>query len=441
VSTFKIGRLPQDDASNGWSRILPPRTPRPPLEGERQADWLVLGAGFAGLAAAQRLAHNRPNETVMVLEAGAVGEGASGRNSGFAIDLPHNVGSSLEELQGSRRFMRLARAAIGHLETEVRAHGIDCGWARRGKYHAAVSAAGVADVLEPVTRELEALEEAYEWVEGDALRAALGTGHFRAAVYTPGCVLMNPAALTRGLADSLPETVTLHEGSPVTAMEHRNGITLITPRGRVTAPRLILAVNSFADQFGCYAGELMSFAAHASLSRPLTPAEREAYGVERDWGMTPANAFAGITMRYTPDHRILIRQDIHYCPAARTSAAKRRRVAATHKRLFDARFPMLPEVEMEHTWTGYPCLSRNGAPGFGQVAPTIHTAVCQNAVGVTKGTIGGILAADLACGLDNPLIADMQSLGRPVKLPPRPFVDLGAIARMRWEVWRARAEA
>ena len=35
-----------------------------------------------------------------------------GRNSGFAIDLPHNVGSSLDELDGSHRFMRLARYAI-----------------------------------------------------------------------------------------------------------------------------------------------------------------------------------------------------------------------------------------------------------------------------------------------------------------------------------------
>ena len=34
----------------------------------------------------------------------------------FAIDLPHNVGSSLEELEGSHKFMRLARAAIEHLE-------------------------------------------------------------------------------------------------------------------------------------------------------------------------------------------------------------------------------------------------------------------------------------------------------------------------------------
>jgi glycine/D-amino acid oxidase-like deaminating enzyme len=109
--------------------------------------------------------------------------------------------------------------------------------------------------------------------------------------------------------------------------------------------------------------------------------------------------------------------------------------------LFDKRFPMLPAVEMEHTWSGFVCLSRNSAPGFGQLAPNVWSAVCQNAMGVTKGTFGGILAADMACGVDNPLIGDMQSLGEPGILPPRPFLGIGARGRFMWEHWRNRHEA
>jgi glycine/D-amino acid oxidase-like deaminating enzyme len=145
-------------------------------------------------------------------------------------------------------------------------------------------------------------------------------------------------------------------------------------------------------------------------------------------------------MRYTRDRRILIRQNIHYCPSMRQSDERRRRIAQDHLKLFRERFPSLPKVAIEHTWTGFVCLSRNGAPGFGRVAPNIWTAVCQNAVGVTKGTIGGLLAADLACGRDNPLIADILALGQPGSLPPRPLLDLGVQARMAWELWQARAE-
>lgn len=48
----KIDLLPSDDATNGWSRMLPTRTPKPSLAGELRADWVVVGAGFAGRGAA-----------------------------------------------------------------------------------------------------------------------------------------------------------------------------------------------------------------------------------------------------------------------------------------------------------------------------------------------------------------------------------------------------
>jgi len=438
---MKIGRLPCDDKTNGWSAILPQREPKPALSGDVAADWIVLGAGYAGLAAARRLAENCPDQRIALIDAGAVGENASGRNSGFAIDLPHNVGSLLDELEGSHRFMRLARFAIAHLESMIETHGIDCDWSRDGKYHTAVSPRGVKEVLEPFAKELDGLGESYQWVEKDELVEKLGSKHFTAAVYTAGGALMNPAALTRGLADSLPDNVALYESAPVVEATFENGIYLATPGGSLRAPKMILAANGFSEQFGFYPRRFLHLAAYASLTRPLTEAERDAYGVQAAWGLTPANAFAGITMRYTNDHRILIRQGLDYCPSQRVSDAERAVARQRHKELFDQRFPMLPDVEIEHTWSGIVCLSRNSAPGFGQLSPFVWSAVCQNAVGVTKGTFGGILAADLATGRENPLIADMQTLGEPSQLPPRPFLDIGVRARFQWELWANRHEA
>ena len=441
MPALTIKRLPKDDLTNGWSAILPPRTPHATLRADVVADWIVLGAGYAGLAAARRLAVLHPDHSIALLDAGAAGENASGRNSGFAIDLPHNVGSSLEELEGSHRFMRLARFAIDHLDRQVKTHEIDCDWSKDGKYHAAVSERGVKEVLEPFAAELTALGEPFEWVEAAALRKRLGSPHFTAALYTPGGRLMNPAALTRGLADSLPDNVTLYEHTPVQTFETLNGVTLSTAHGSVRAPKMILAANGFSEQFGFYARRFLNLVAHASLSRPLTAAERAAFGVSAPWGMTPANAFAGITMRYTNDHRLLIRQGLEYCPGQRFSPQALEQVKARHKALFDARFPMLPDVSLDHTWSGFVTLSRNAAPGFGQLASNIWAATCQNAVGVTKGTFGGILAADMASGQDNGLIADMESLGIPSQLPLRPFLDIGVRTRFQLELWRNRHEA
>ena len=149
---MKIARLPTNDNTNGWSAILPPREAKPALSADAYADWIVLGAGYAGLAAARRLAENCPNQSIAIIDAGEAGENASGRNSGFAIDLPHNVGSSLDELEGPQRFMRLARFSIDYLDELVNKHSIACDWSKDGKYHAAVSPRGVKEVLEPLSR-------------------------------------------------------------------------------------------------------------------------------------------------------------------------------------------------------------------------------------------------------------------------------------------------
>ena len=436
-----ISRLPRNDHTNAWNTILPHRTPHAALAKVIKADWLVIGAGYAGLAAARQLAHNRPDDSIALVEAGVCGENASGRNSGFIIDLPHTTSSNLDQLEGSQRYLRLARAATAVLEKNVHDFNIQCDWSRDGKYHAAVTPAGSQAMLEPYAAELTALNEPFEWVEKDALTTKLGTTHFHRALYTPGCVLMNPAALTRGLADTLPENISIVENSPVTAMDYSNGMRATTPGGSITAPRMILAANGFSDQFGYGKNTFVHLALCASLTRPLTPDEQAAFGVDQPWGLTPANGFGGITMRYTNDRRILIRQDIKVAMGQAFKAQKTDAIGRNHKALMNARFPKLSNVEFENSWVGYVCMSRNGAPKFGEVSPNIWMAACQNGIGVTKGTISGMLVADKACGVVNPLINDMETLGAPTQLPPHPLVEVGARATIGWEVWKNRAEA
>ena len=123
-----ISRLPRNDQTNAWNTILPHRTPHAALAKVIKADWLVIGAGYAGLAAARQLAHNRPDDSIALVEAGACGENASGRNSGFIIDLPHTTSSNLDQLEGSHRYLRLAQAATAALEKNVRDFDIQCDW-------------------------------------------------------------------------------------------------------------------------------------------------------------------------------------------------------------------------------------------------------------------------------------------------------------------------
>lgn len=436
-----IGILPRNDSTNGWNRILPARTRRPALAQDIDVDWVVVGAGQVGLAAARQLGQLHPNASIALLEADEVGQGAQGRNAGFIIDTPHNVGSSLGELAAARHHVTLARAAIASLHEQVKQYGIQCDWDDTGKLHAAVSRQGIDAILKPTLQVLRSLDEPHEWIEGAALHDRIGFRHFSAAIHTPGAILVNPAALARGLADNLPANVTLYEGTPVTQLDTTPEIRLTTPHGIVRAGKLILAVNVFTSQFGYYDRHLIPIAAYASLTRQLTAQEQARLSGLPSWGLTPANAFVGVTARRTRDQRILIREHMRYEPALYRDDASRQRIAAKHQAMFDRWFPTLKGVTVEYTWNGFICFSRNGGAGFREVAPNVHAAACDNGLGWTKGTISGLLIAEKASGIDNPLIALYESIGEPASLPPRPFLDVGVRARFGWELWRHRSEA
>ncbi|MDA8444279.1 NAD(P)/FAD-dependent oxidoreductase [Paracidovorax valerianellae] len=440
LPSLTLGRLPADDATNGWSAILAPRRPRPALQGTVRADWLVLGAGYAGLAAARRLAELRPHARVVLVDAGTVGDNASGRNSGFAIDVPHNVGSSLEELRQAAHYQRLLAAGMADLQQQIARHAIDCQWRRAGKYHCAVSPAAERTLAHHVA-ELSALNEPHELLGRDALAARLGTRYFAAGLHTPGTVLLNPAALCQGLAVALPGQVALYENTPVHTLDIApHAVVAHTAQGRIEAPQLIVASNGFAQQLGFFQSETFPLATFGSLSAPLTSEQQERLGVPEGWGVTPVNAVAGATLRYTDDHRLLVRQGFEYAPRFRVAPAVRERVRRTHRAVFDARFPQLADVPLAHFWEGAIAITRNGAPRWGRFAANVHGVAGCNGVGIVKHTVLGALAADLALGQDHPLIADALALGAPRRMPPEPFMGLGVRAYIAKEKWAGRAE-
>jgi glycine/D-amino acid oxidase-like deaminating enzyme len=436
----RITTLPNDVGPNGWSLILPPRPATPPLQGNIHAEWAVIGAGFAGLAASRRLAENRPDDRIVLVEAQEVAGGTSGRNSGIAMDVPYNVGTSASALSNRPRHVRLNRAALAYLEGTIREHGIPCNWSKRGKYHAAITDRGAALGIEPVANELMTLGEPFTRLTRGELADRMGSAYFASGLYLPGCVLVDPAALVRGLADTLPKNVTLYERSPVIEFTHRGGVHLTTPQGSLTAGAVILATNGFVREFGFCGGTLINYAIYASLTRQLTDAELRHVGSDGEWGLTPANIMGGTAMRLTRDHRLFLRETVTFAPHFTRPDIDLRDVARRHAQRLSVRFPTLGTLTLQYTWAGTDAMSSNGGHAFGQPAPNVYLAVCQNGVGITKGTISGLLAADLATGRDNPLLADIVALGAPARLFPRPLLDLQLGFKSMWDQWRNHNE-
>ena len=446
-----IAQLPQDPGPAAWDAILPAAIQRPELTEQRTADWLIVGAGFAGLSAARRLSELHPQSRIVVLEATRIAQGASGRNSGFMIDVPHDLTSSNyaadesdQRLQHTHREIRLNRAAIDYALAAREEFAMpDEAIRLSGKINGAMSARGQHH-NDLYAEHLNHLGEASERLDAQAMFDVTGTRCYCDGLFSPGSAMLQPALYTRSLAAGIEANgVACFENSPATAfVEQGNEWCVSTPRGSITAPRVILTVNGHLQSFGFFKRHLVHVFTYGSMTRALTPDEVKRLGGHSNWALTPADAL-GTTVRRVfgiGGDRIVVRNRATYDPSMQVSEKRIAQVAQTHDESFRQRFPMLGDVDMEYRWGGRLCLARNGGTVFGEIADGIFSACCQNGLGTARGTIGGKLVAELASDQTSDLLRDQQALELPNKLPPGPIAALGATAQLRWGEFRAGRE-
>ncbi len=417
----------------GWYAILPEPAPANRLKGDQVADWVVIGAGVTGLAAARRLGEFAPDARVLLLDEYRVGYGTSGRNSGFIIDTPH-LTEHLSE-QDNRRVSRLIVAGLADLERHVKEHNIDCEWSQRGHLTTVVKPEREWK-LHATTRTLDAAGEDYAWYDRNDIAKVTGSTHYHAAVLTPRSVLLNPAAMCRGLGETMPDNVEVCEDTLVRRVEPGSPVKIECAEASISAKKVLLTTNAFIAKLGFLRRDVFPMIACASLSRPLTEDEQATIGGESDWGITGVT-----TIRRTVSNRVLVRHGNDYTSDFRLSERRRRQLLKSHKVIFEKRFPMLTDLDFEHTWAGVFCMTRNWASHFGRIEPGVFASLGYCGVGLPRGTISGRLLAEYAMGSESDLIADVEELSETKPLPPQPFLGIGIQARLAWYRWSTRAEA
>ncbi|MDF7675069.1 FAD-binding oxidoreductase [Acetobacteraceae bacterium ESL0709] len=439
----KVNALPADDPSCGWFRTSRHRQPAPAATGDIKTRWAIIGAGLTGLAAARQLAKNFPSDQIVLIEAQEVGYGTAGRNAGFAIDLPHDIGAKdyVGDPQVAKMILKLNRTGQSIMRQTVEENKIECQMRACGKYQAAIEPKGIA-VLEAYQRGLEKIGEGSELIEGKDLPDHIGTSFYRRALYTPSTILIQPSAMVKGMADTLPSNVTLYENTAIRGVEYGEKITLFHKQGRIVTDKLILANNGFGQNFGIdrLKHTMIPLFLYGSLTRQLTEEEQKRLGGKPYWGVIPGSPY-GSTVRRTVDNRILIRNSFSFNPNGRPKADCLDRFIKNHRRSFLRRFPMLENVEFEHSWSGYLAMSRNHEGYFGQFAPNVYGALCCNGLGITRGTATGTLLADWLAGQRNDLIDMLLASPGPNKLPPEPFLSIGVNATLMWDGYRAGLES
>jgi gamma-glutamylputrescine oxidase len=250
-----------------------PYDARPPLEGDVEAEALVIGGGVGGLSCARRLA--RHGIDTVLLEAGAVAGGASGRNGGFLIAgtaLFHNDAREREGLERARAMY--ARTLAAQQEIYDLVAELDAGDAvrRMGLLRLAVTEEEAAHVREHAAA-LRADGFPGDVVEREDLPAALRrSGHV-------GCLTENDAAFHpvrwyRTLAAAAEAAgARIFEGSRVlTPVPAPDDGAVETERGTVRARHVVVAADgALPSLVPQYADRVRSRRLHMVATEPLPP--------------------------------------------------------------------------------------------------------------------------------------------------------------------------
>jgi glycine/D-amino acid oxidase-like deaminating enzyme len=446
LSDHAAKRLPVQLGPAAWNAILGTQTAFPSLSGRSTADFVIVGAGFAGLSAARRLRQLQPNARIAVLEAGRLAEGSAGRNSGFMIDLPHDLAS--DDYAGSgddRAMIGLNRHAIAFAAEAVADYGINHNYFDlAGKVNGAVSSGAEAH-NRSYARHLASLGETCELLDPRQMFELTGSHHYCSGLFTPGTVMLQPAGYIRGLGAGLAASgVDIFEKNPVTGFA-REGVNwrVTTEGGSVSAPRVILTVNGHLESFGFERGRLMHLYLYAVMTPELDRDVLAKLGGRPRWGITPSDPM-GTTVRRIDTgqggNRIVTRTCATLRPDTVPSPSELTRAGKVMRRKFDQRFPQLAGMRMEHAWAGLLCLSLNGVAVMREIEEGVFSGCVQNGLGTTRGTLTGIGAAELACGHASAITRQFTAQDRPKRLPPRPLQEIGANAVLRWKEWRARDE-
>lgn len=396
-----------------------------PVEG--RYDVAVIGAGFTGLNAARKLA--REGASVAVLEAGQVGAGGSGRNGGHLNNgIAHGYADAKAHL-GADRAHALYRAydrSIDMIEQVIAEEGIACNFRRSGKLKLASKSSHVAGLRANYDLIAREVDPDTRWLDRADLGAEIGSGAFHGGMIYEKSAMMHMGRYVTGLADAVVRHGgTIWEGAPVNGRARAGGgWSLQTPRGTLTADRVIAATGAYSAQvpgapLGYFRRRIISVGSFIIATRPLTAAEVAATLPGNRTCVTSMNI--GNYFRLSPDNRLI------FGGRARFSAVSDQRSDAKSGAILragmEAMFPHLAGIDIDYCWGGLVGMTKDRFPRAGEADGMIY-GMGYSGHGAQMSTLIGQVLADLAMGrtgtnplegLDWPVVPALN--GKPWFLP------------------------
>ena len=376
-----------------WRATAPLAPATTALEGPAEADVVVVGAGYTGLSCTLALAE--AGRTVIVLEAGDIGHGASGRNGGQVIPgLKHDPDELVARFGRERgeALVRLAGGAADRVFALIAKYHIDCAAAQCGWIQPAHSAAAAQTIIKR-TRQWVTRRAPVELLPRERLALLLGTDTYAAGWLDRRAGALQPLSYARGLARAaLNLGARVHTRSPATQIvrDHETWIAT-TPRGEARARQVVLATDAYSDALWpeLAANQLVVSSVQIATD-PLPELVRRT--------ILPGGTTVSDTrkllyyFRLDADGRFLIggRGSVTDTVAESVYAGLQRFAARV--------YPRLAGMEWPYRWYGRVGITRDGLPHLAEVAPGVWTALGYCGRGVAMATTMGLLLGEILNG-------------------------------------------
>jgi glycine/D-amino acid oxidase-like deaminating enzyme len=319
--------------------FTPPSKPLPEF-----ADVAVIGAGFTGLAAAAWLRALAPEKSVVVLESGRIGHGASGRTGGIVLS---------ETAAGDLPDLGDVLPGFHHILKKL---GVDCDLHLPGAWEVARSA------------EAERSENAQP-LRGESPIKWQDSGTLRAISIVPGGTI-DPGKQVSGLARAAVRLgAVVLENAAVLRINWKHPAELRLAHGRLRATNILFATNALSARVSALDSAIYPKLTLAARTAPLAEKQIEVIGLAERipfytvdfpylWGRVCSDnsIIWGAGLVDPPESGDLEKVDVASGPSARMFDALEKRVHKLH--------PALATAKFTHRWGGPIAFRKNFRPIF-----------------------------------------------------------------------------
>ena len=395
----------------------------PTLSENIEADVAIIGGGIAGLLAALRLTKEF-GKSVVLMEAGSIGWGASGRAGGFNSGMASTF--SIEGLcekfglDAARAFAAEQDRATELVYETAEAEQIEIDAAGSGVFVSAMSARAARHLQEEVQIYQDTIGKKVEYLSKAEFHDRVHGGEFVwGGLHIPGGSGIHPLKYTLGIAKAAKQYgARIFANSRVTDwMKTGDKHILMSRQGKVSASKVIVATNAYSSDklIPKLDRRMLPVISSIIVTRQLDQIELERAGYSNH---TPVYTSKNRLLYYRllPDNRFLIGGRGDTIGSAEAGARK----ALWLEREIKSLFPAWQEVEISHNWSGLVCMTRRGVPAVGCVPEdaSIGYAFGCHGSGLNNATWMGYELARIMASKDPAQAA--QKLPQIVRmLPPR----------------------